>query len=284
MGRISLLHGLLINSNASRDLSLSRHATHTVRYQIGSWTHVSYEHPHGFQALVRYAAANLQPCATHLGNRFTDIVLSCLTDRKYHNKFSVSIPTTEVHEWPRYGTKDQSHRLQESIEEARSKRNDLPRVGLKGKRPMNEVLEIMHYVIVPLRKLVNDLKVFEDPDVVMTSTASESQGNTEASGDHHSLLGSGNSFLEKGEWSRYKKSMGNAESNGGNEAQTNGEEESEPRPQLIRQHTYVESAPESSDQESPVSRSAGEIYQERNRVKAVSEPSNNEGPVVEEVD
>jgi len=138
---------------------------------------------------------------------------------------------------------------------------------------MNEVLEIMHYVIVPLRKLVNDLKVFEDPDVMMTPTGSEGQGNTEASADHRSLLSSGNSFLEKGEWSRYKKSVGDAESNGGNEAHTNGEEESEPQPRLIRQHTYVESAPESSDQESPVSRSAGEVYH-----------SNDEGPVVEEVD
>ncbi|KAF2177488.1 hypothetical protein K469DRAFT_755127 [Zopfia rhizophila CBS 207.26] len=255
-------------------------------YQIGSWSHISYEHPRGFQALVRHSTSNLESCATHLGNRFTDIVLSCLTDRKYHDKFSVSIPTTEVHEWPRYGTKDQSHRLQASIEEARSKGRDLPRVGLKGKRPMNEVLEIMHYVIGPLQKLVDDLKALEDPDVVMTPTGSEGRSSTESFADHRSFLSTGNPFLERGEWTGNREIVGDAERNGGSEEYTESEEESEPRPRLVHRHTFVESVPESLDRES-----SSRPKHERNISRRQSPEDgirvvgmDEEGPVIEAVD
>ena len=114
--------------------------------------------------MAKDAVTNLTAVTTHTGHLLASIIHRCLTDQALPTKrLSTWIYVSNIREWPRYGDEDTYRILRAYLQSSKSDpKTKAPRVlGLTNYRPLNEVLEICHFVLRPLEATLYNTGLLE---------------------------------------------------------------------------------------------------------------------------
>ncbi|KAF7681105.1 hypothetical protein GT037_000081 [Alternaria burnsii] len=162
------------HDNAKQPTGLASGITSTKRiallelglllYQIGSWRTLAYGHPDGLLGMVKDAVTNLAAVTNHTGHLLASLTHYCLTDQGFSTKrLSMGIHVSRIHEWPRYGNEDTYRALRAYLQSSQSdpRAKAVPTLILMNHRPVNEVLEICHFVLRPLEAALYNIGLLE---------------------------------------------------------------------------------------------------------------------------
>ncbi|KAF1961146.1 hypothetical protein CC80DRAFT_488491 [Byssothecium circinans] len=133
-------------------------------YQIGSWHRLPYGHPDGLLGMVKDAVTNLTAVTNHTGHLLASLIHYCLTDQALSTKRLIMwVSVSRIREWPRYGDEDTYRILRAYLQSSKSDpKAKAPRVlKLMDYRPLNEVLEICHFVLRPLEAALYNAGLLE---------------------------------------------------------------------------------------------------------------------------